>query len=414
MYYGSMSRDRGIRVFSFAAILSALLASCNVPDPFSLNQQDPGFNWIADYGFDALGGTGTTGWAMAYAGDSGDDFDYMSLEDTGQSVGDGTTGLSPSEAVYRLSIRNLFPNGSLDDDGSSWAEAPGSVNARWAPGSVTAITDPAVAILDATDPRSIHGQSLWFNRESSSQYLGLLLSGCLFNSPDSTTGPAAGSLYQIRFLFRPDGDGTLTLSHAFGSAPPPLGNARFPFIPSDGDISLSSCAFEDTSLPYSLFFGSDGTQRASLDDIRVARLGMDLSLSLALTNAAGRERDPEGGFIPGLYSFRVWVKDDPEAGELLTEGLSATGLSRARAVTLEFRAEGASEGGGSQLFTRPAGGWTAWTPLELELSTMTLDPVSTDPVFSLRICPADRFGSDSLEPGSILIAAPQLNFILRN
>jgi hypothetical protein len=89
-----------------------------------------------------------------------------------------------------------------------------------------------------------------------------------------------------------------------------------------------------------------------VDDIRVVRKGVDLNIVLPSRKRWVSNWIPEGGFVPGRYEFSEWVHDDQTAGELLTEGTISEGLIRARAVTLEFRAEGNSTGGGSKVFKR--------------------------------------------------------------
>jgi hypothetical protein len=388
-------------------VLGASLLTCNIDLSMNPKYSDRALNWISGFGFDKAPNAASSGWAMGYSASSGDSFDYMSLESTGGTVSETVEGLAADAAVYRLAIENLFPDGSLSAETAGPAQS--SASGRWSVGTVDGAPSTLLSadILPAGNASAMHGQTLAYTRNIAGQYVGLELSRILRNHLTGT-GPVSGSGYQVNFLLSCT-DGSSSLFYYLGSAAPDQESCNYTAITASGynDVRVNS-VFMDSNLAYSLFLGPQSLQKGYIDDIRMVRTGIDLCLEFDVRNADIAD------LIKGRYAFSVWVKDDPEAGELASSGLSADGRMRTDAVTLTLRAEGSSEGGVQTIFMRPAMGWTTWTKLTVlsEMAIKDEDPESTAPIFSLRVSPANTSGI--LNPGSVLIAQPELNFYLEN
>jgi hypothetical protein len=404
---GGGNKKRRLLALPGLLVLGASLLTCNIDLSMDPKYSDTGLNWISGFGFDKAPNAASSGWAMGYSASSNDSFDYMGLEATGGTVSETVAGLSPDAAVYRLSIENLFPDGSLSAETAGPAQA--SASGRWSLGTVDGAPSTLLSadILPAGNAAAMHGQTLSYTRYVAGQFVGLELSRILKNHL-AGAGPVAGSGYQVNFLLSCT-DGSSSLFYYLGSAAPDQESCNYTAITASGynDVRVNS-VFMDSSLGYSLFLGPQSLQKGYIDDIRVVRRGIDLCLEFGVARADIAD------LISGRYAFSVWVKDDPDAGELLSSGLSADGRMRADSVTLTMQAEGSTDGGAQTVFARPAGGWTAWTKLavDAEMALKDSDPESTEPIFSLRLSPANLSGI--LNPGSVLIAQPELRFLLEN
>jgi hypothetical protein len=394
-----MKKRRGTRLFILILVMGSAcaclaLAACNINLSVNPIYQDAKRNWISDLGFSVARGATSSGWAFDYAGSTEDTFAYMSLTDTGATVlGSLPEGLDASAEAYRLSINNLMPDPDF---------ALGSFSAMWfagfgdtAPGAPS-MTFPATGNIS-------HGDCLAYSRSDNGQYIRPHLSDYLLNAAGAGTGPAGGSIYQINFLFY----GT---NPQINYSPDLNDKLQLNIAPSAvNDVHLQTQSFDTPADDYYLYFGPDGVQTtAYVDDIRVVRKAIPLYFSLDL-----KLSDATPAFISGRYVFSVWVKNDASASYLLSGGAAAP--YQARALTLEIRALSRSDGGAIGVFhpSDMTAGWSDWTRLDLEFPAgekLAIDQTETDPVFSLKISPADLSSATGLDASSIMIAQPSLSF----
>jgi hypothetical protein len=383
-----------LRVFLIPAgivFLCAVLLTCHIDLSVDPTYLDASRNWIADFGLGLARTADGSGWAFDYAGSTGDTYPYMTLTDTGAVSGSLPEGLDAAARAYRLSIANLMP----DPDFALGAP----VASRWGVGHLGGlVVNPAAPQIVGS---GIHGNTLSYSRNQD-QYISLLLSNDLLNASGAGAGPVDGSMYQINLLFY--GSSSIMsyspdLNDKLQTAVVP--NATF-------DVRIQSQTFAASALDYYLYFGPNGNQSAYVDDIRVVRKAIPLYLSLDM-----RLSDANPAFISGRYVLSLWVKNDPLASYLQSSTASAP--YQARALTLEIRALSRTDGGAIKVF-RPADaetGWSEWTRLDLEFlagEKLAIDQTDANPVFSLKISPADLSSANGLDAAQILIAQPSLTF----
>jgi hypothetical protein len=373
-------------------LLCAVLLTCNIDLSVDSTYLDASRNWIADFGLGVARTADASGWAFDYAGSTGDAYPYMALTDTGAAVsGTIPEGLDASARAYRLSIANLMPD---PDFASEIVPAP-----RWGVGRVGGLADPAAPLISGS---GIHGSTLSYSRNQD-QYISLLLSDDLLNATGAGAGPVDGSMYQINLLFYGS-------SSMMNYSPDLNDRLQVAVAPSAlSDVRIQSQTFAFSTSDYYLYFGPNGNQTSAyVDDIRIVRKAIPLYLSLDM-----RLSDANPTFISGHYVLSLWVKNDPLASYLLSATASAP--YQARALTLEIRALSRTDGGTIGVF-RPAdeaSGWSEWTRLDLELPVgekLAIDQTDANPVFSLKISPADLSGANGLDAAQILIAQPSLTF----
>lgn len=145
-------------------------------------------------------------------------------------------------------------------------------------------------------------------------------------------------------------------------------------------------------------------------DVAVEKWALCLRLSL---------KDTEPSLVPGLYAFSVWVKK-PDGYAFSTEsGRGDLEEYASRFVTLSM-IQGSSDSGSPQTSKKsfdltdplvyPASG--GWSRLELRLSKhepFYFNESAEGQQIELRIACIGSSGAD-MEPGSVLIAGPSLNF----
>jgi hypothetical protein len=227
----------------------------------------------------------------------------------------------------------------------------------------------------------------------------------------------AGSRYQVNFLYRQDtAEGRLYYCYQSNTSQgiDPYEQLTADLLGESGnvnDIRTQPAPFMDPAKPYYLVLGRDSTQQGVFDDLRVTRLLIDLGLRIDLSPAACQP-----GLIPGRYRFSVWVRNDPEASDLELDE-NARDPYRPRALTLAIRTStdwGAS-GGIALVIPSPAGGYPTWTKVSAEMPAgeiLDFQATSSSPVLSLHLYATNNYASDGRDPGSILVAQPELNFLL--
>jgi hypothetical protein len=394
----------GLAVSGLAA--AAFLGGCDIPDPIKAEHKDPTHNWISDYGFQAPAGrTGTAGealpsWYRAFAGNTGDSFEYVTFAETGAAAGaSAPAGLSPDAPAYRLRLENLMTDPDLE------AEALGTPVSRFSLNNTASGSASSIAIV--ADASAVHGKSFAFDRIADGDTITMSLASFMRNAVAPGQGPIAGSIYQLNFLLK-SADGNQSLAYTDASREDltlPINAGQL------NDVRINTPSFADPALDYPMILGPRGAQRGAIDDIRIVRLGIPYGLVLDL-----RPSDCAPGLISGRYSFSVWVKDDPEASDLIADP-AARAPYRCRALTLEIRSAstGAADGGVFNVIDTPAAGYPEWTRLTVSFSagdTLSFDPTSTEAVFSLRVIPTDLRTPLRVDAGSILVAQPELNFFL--
>jgi hypothetical protein len=110
------------------------------------------------------------------------------------------------------------------------------------------------------------------------------------------------------------------------------------------------------------------------------------------------------------------VRNDPEASDLELDE-NARDPYRPRALTLAIRTstDWGSSGGIELVIPSPAGGYPTWTKVSAEMPAgeiLDFQATSSSPVLSLHLYATNNYASDGRDPGSILVAQPELNFLL--
>ncbi len=401
----------------FAALIAGLasLASCDFPNPILPEHEDPNYNWIAGFGFQIAGTPfptdpspapspaplQATGWYLPFESDPyiGDGFPYATMTDTATTVGaEAVPGLSAEAPVYRLEIDNLFQEADLEADGLG---APDGSRFELIDGGIPSV--PSFSISDTAD--AIHGHSLVFDCDAE-DYVRMFVSDNLDNVPP------AGSLYQVNLLYKKL-ETQNYFYFAFENVADSNSNNPFVSIPS-AITDIRDYTAENVGI--TMYFGDKLHQHGAVDDIRVTRRIIDLGLRMDVSpTVVSATLTP--GLIPGRYRFSVWVLNDPLAYDLY--GAGARDPYRSRALTLAIRTNDpawGSTGGIDKVITAPSGGYPVWTKVSAEMSltggTVDFDPTRPYPVLSLHIYAADVLSAGGLDPGSILIAQPELNYLL--
>jgi hypothetical protein len=387
--------EKRLRVFLIPlgmVLLCALLLTCNIDLSVNPIYLDASRNWIADFGLGVARTADASGWAFDYSGATGDAYPYMALTDTGAAVsGTIPEGLDAAARAYRLSIANLMPDPDFALGGT------GGWDVGYVVGS-GATTSPTMALSAS----GIHGNCISFNRSYDGQWVRLLLSSDFPGG--GGISPIDGSIYQVNFLFL----GTSPfVSYSHDPLNDSLQIAVTPSIVTD--LRLQTQTFTNSAADYYLYYGPQDIQNnVYVDDIRVVRKAIPLYISLDM-----RLSDANPTFISGRYVLSVWVKNDPAASYLFSA--SAAAPYQARALTLEIRALSRTDGGTIGVFRPqdPAAGWSDWSRIDLEFPAgekLAIDQTDADPVFSLKISPADLSGASGLDAAQILIAQPTLTF----
>ncbi|HOX93141.1 MAG TPA: hypothetical protein PLC54_09450, partial [Spirochaetales bacterium] len=164
-----------------------------------------------------------------------------------------------------------------------------------------------------------------------------------------------------------------------------------------------------------LLFTKGDASSLYVDDISALRTDVDVKRWALCIRLGVQDTSPS--LVPGLYSFSVWVKK-PAGYDFSTDtGRLDNANYAARYISLSMiQFIGGSTQSTSRVWnisdTSVVADPSAWTKLELRLSPsapFSFRENATGQVLELRIACTGTQGVE-LEPGSILIAQPSLNF----
>jgi hypothetical protein len=394
-------------ILGVAVILAASLVSCNFAKAMDAEYSDSTLNWISNFDFGVSRTDTSSGWALAYKDEVGSSsYAYMSLDATGDTVSDTSiSGLSSSAAVYRLSVNNLIGNSDFESD----AEGAVSPNGWGTDRYNVSNTIPTTEVYGSANSAAVNGKGFYFNQYPDTKVY--------FNLADASAGlldsPADNQAYHLNFNERQIKSDTILYLNYYAPTDLPAN-----IWETNRMINLSGVANTVNALKFDVMYKANlrlgfGAQELSqegvIDDFRAVRSDIHLYAELGL-----KVTDPgiASGLIPGRYSFSVWVKNDPSAYSLSSG--SAKNPYQAEAVTLSIMAntsDSTSTGGVVTVFNRDD--WSNWTKLTVEIpadDTLQFTETSAATVFYLRVSPTDLQGN--LDAGSLLVAQPELNFLL--
>jgi len=334
-------------------------------------------NFIADVGFNVFLGHEMTipapdpetgSWDFAYRYTDWDQFDYMRFDLAGPTAvasdfSSVPEGLSADAPVYRLEVVNLVSGGHFEfGQTGTWAGSGTAVH-----DSVPRITGTGSMRLDAFSeqdvlftPATLSGFSsraavayaVFFRFSSGDPFV--VNAGSDSLALDFNSGLASG-------LFSPAADGD---------------NCRFQFEP------------ESIGLSFSALY---------VDDFTMAKSGgMTLRLRLRPSETTHR-------LEPGTWEFRVWVHADPSA-----DADGSAGPYPLDSLSVNMGPVGESTlAADSNIYS--AAESTGWTRVSAILSSQALQyprdyGEADEPVLDLII------SCEDVNPGSILLAAPELRF----
>ncbi|MBT3274795.1 MAG: hypothetical protein HN368_16685 [Spirochaetales bacterium] len=376
-----------IRLFFliFAAFL--LFAACE-QDPI-LTEYD-GINLIANSGF-------ANGWVL----DTGTE--YMLFEevtDIGEQLALGLPVGIAGEAVYRLEIRNLVPDGDFESTAAGFLP---SLDWSAVDGGSGTISGGVSSAYAATGSRS-----LYFSLDEPEDVISYSLAGLTDFYP-------ADAKYILRFDLIADvarilrfyfpSSGLVDLRTAEITPEDVFETVAFPDA-----FELATSTFTSTG-PVDFFYITDRVQSGYIDNLRITRRDEPLHLRLPLTWFDTDRPTGSGGeslnLVSGYYEFAVWVKEDPSVGtgaapnrfstDNLTIGINESSSVYTEAPTVLDLSE-----------------WVQITQILWLQIDAPADPADTTPIIELVISPTDILNTGSLDVGSICMVNPELYLYSNN
>ncbi|MFW5955435.1 MAG: hypothetical protein ACOCSK_01700 [Rhodothermales bacterium] len=310
---------------------------------------------------------------------------------------------SGEEAVYRLELRNLFPDGDFED--ATVDERPD----HWDRSSVGTTAE----VIDNTD--SIDGRSLSLVFDSGEAVFADL-EASLGDNGDAFVEDAS---YRFLFEFTSAGseigaelnngvDASKTGYSWTMSRPPGADDTTVLRFPTDPGFGPNNTIQPDTS--YNSFsFGGNSTDASVsfsdvvVDNFRIVRDDIPLFVRLGVPKSASGRPDIVGG---GTYTFRIYVRDDPTAHDPSAGG---DNRFRAEALSVALNPEPGEPTAGAFKSQSRTSDWSDWTELEFTLDGSQLP--DEDPALEIQLLPSlDGEGIDEYarDAGSLLIASPRL------
>ena len=368
-------------------VFAGITAGCEYfeySDPFPDSYYDD--NFIAAIGFDQFTGYDTTlpppdpetgdpvyvtgSWDFAYRYTDWDQFNYLRFDLAGPAAvasdySSVPEGLSADEPVYRLEVVNLvtgghFESGQTGTWGGSGTAVPDSFSRITGTGSMRLDAQSAQdilftpATLTGFSSRAAVAYAVFFRFSQTDPFVVNTGSDDLALDPDSVPRLSSG-------LFSPAADGD---------------TVRFQFEP------------ESIGLSFSALY---------VDDFTMAKSG-GMALRLRLRPSETTHR-----LEPGTWEFRVWVHADPSA-----DADGSAGPYPLDSLSVNMGPVGESTlAADSNIYS--AAESTGWTRVSAILSSQALQyprdyGEADEPVLDLII------SFEDVNPGSILLAAPELRF----
>jgi hypothetical protein len=433
-----LSRQARLVSFAVAGALSWLVIGCSNPVDWT---DFGGVNLIAGRDFGDLHETDPDAMEPVWAVGTADYLLFEEVSVTDDAVPELSSEMTPTDAVYRLELLNLVPNGDFEDPAASpfdvWQEV-GSTGAQ----IITAEEYNGSPEADNVDLATFHGQRvLSINFEDRLARFFIDLSAY---DPRATRGSMdEGAQYaffldfRTRFatfplaLNRVTAGGELTdeqnqVRINRGEPAAPTTTYRFPGIEGDergrSEPGTNTFTIGD-SLAVAMSIGGDTAvsedrSQTLLDNIRVVRSDPQLSHGIELVVPQGRDPlqpDRPALVAGGTYTLSLWIGRDLSAGEnnrfdphFITLRVVAEETRDSDDVTFIPTTHqtvvpldtGTLANWGS---TPDDGGWT-----RTEFSF----PGPNSPEFQMRVSIlfGGEDGASTLFPGSILIAEPRLTY----
>jgi hypothetical protein len=434
-----LSRQARLVSFAVAGALSWLVIGCSNPVDWT---DFGGVNLIAGRDFGDLHETDPAAMEPVWAVGTADYLLFEEVSVTEDAVPELSSEMTPTDAVYRLELLNLVPNGDFEDPDTASSIAPwqrvGNTGAR----VVQASTYNATPEAGGVDLAPLHGE-----RVLSVNFEDRLARFFIDLSPyDPRVTPGSmdeGAQYaffldfRTRFatfplaLNRVTAGGELTdeqnqVQINRGEPAAPTTTYRYPGVDGDergrSEPGANTFTIGDTQA-VALSIGGDTAvteQRGQLllDNVRVVRSDPDLIHGIELVVPQGRDPlqpDRPALVAGGTYTFSLWIGRDLSAGEnnrfdphFMTLRVVAEETRDSDDVTFNPTTHqtvvpldtGTLANWGS---TPDDGGWT-----RTEFSF----PGPNSPEFQMRVSIlfGGEDGASTLFPGSILIAEPRLTY----
>ena len=152
------------------------------------------------------------------------------------------------------------------------------------------------------------------------------------------------------------------------------------------------------------------SQLARVDNVRIVRSDLELHLRTRLQYIEA-DRPRQLALVSGTYRFSVYVRRDLSA----TNSGSTTPIvpNRYMATNLTLGIHTATQSYAASEASGATDTWEEWTKVSLETFVQIDEPAQSDTeVLSLSICATDiTGGAITVDAGSILVAAPSLEFL---
>jgi hypothetical protein len=404
----------------------AVLASLSACEPLDWSAYDS-VNLISDRAFDS--GRWATTTVMADGSDPYMLFEAVPSEPV-EAAADLPDGFPADPAVYRLEIRNLFPNGNFVDTTDADGGLAGIQPVGWTR------SGPGVDFEIETDPTTpfpIDANRLLVSIPAG-EFIDFDLGGLSMPLAD-------GNSYAVRFDFNTQQQTVAVEYHAPGTAEVsfewdpsyssgavPGEPVRYPGASTDSGERTPTFVSQAMASSESLRIGSTEAGRSdrisgSFDNFGISRRDLEQAVSSRIPY------ELEGGMnLPdGPYRFSIWVKGDPTAAGVGTSADEAE--NRLDALGVHLRADKVSQvsdGTENRVLLdstdhiSPDNKFGEWTRLVLFFELQIEAPSEQDTeLLSLSISPTplkrttteDQPSAVSAGAGSILIAAPALEFL---
>ena len=333
--------------------LSLFILSCEQPYDFS---EYKGTNLIAGQGL--AGGDWEPDREAPY-------ITYEQVTDTDP----GWPGSPPGgdgEAVYRLELQNLFPDGDFEaatvgDRPADWDETPGVTTAE---------------VID--NAASIDGQSLSLAFDSGE---------AVFSDLEAALGDTGDAFVEnasYRFLFEfttggsaigaelNDGGGQSKTDYSWTiSRPSGADDTTLLRFPNDVGFAPNNVIQPDGRYNFVSFGGNSadasvGFSDVVVDNFRIVRDDIPLFLRLGVPKSASGRPDIVGG---GTYTFRIYVRDDPTTHDTTAGGGNRF---RAGALSVALNPQPGEPTAGAFATEPRTSDWSDWTELEFTPSAATV------------------------------------------
>jgi len=407
-------RTTGIAALVASAVL--LLAGCPLNTSVDFDDYES-VNLIGSRGFDSglwyFQDGVTAGTTDPVTGETAS-VDYVQWESTSENAPAGVAG-----PVYRLRIPNLLPNGDFENGDLSHDGVAGD---DWV-SSETSTTGTGISngVLESGTP--IQGNhSLRLNFTSTTVYYAIDLSSTLSDGFPST------ARYSFRMLLNSSVPNFgMEMHNHSGATDDPADadtNNRFSVsltgigtvlqVPTSGDTSETAPVIgprnmivANTSFPYLSFGGYlEATQDAAVvsrfDDLRIVRSDRSYYVRLPVPFRESGRPDLNQN---GSYTISVWVKEDPLAGSNnrftpshLSLGMDSTPGTPGGEISTPVELTG-------------IGSWKQVSVTFNGFPFPAVDTSGSTPILEVLIeIGYSQGGPEYIQPGSVLLAGPTLNW----